>query len=174
MYFVSGGGSGSSSPLVCHHRPFRDVLQSSASGVLLADDRSAVSRHGCHASVVGRPSGSCLSTFQPHSACSGEGSAFSGAGADAGRSVLAAAPLVPGPSGDSAGDSLLPAMKEGSSQTAIFPPLPPELVRASADCVSYLQRSACHAGFSAAVARQQERWPTSFHSRKLPGQVGSL
>ena len=51
-------------------------------------------------------------------------------------------------------DSLLPAKKEGSSQTASFLPLPPEPTRASADCVSYLQRFACHAGFSAAVARQ--------------------
>ena len=62
--------------------------------------------------------------------------------------------LVPRPSGASAGDSLLPAEKEGSSQTAPFPPLPPEPPCASADCVSYLQRSAHYAGFSAAVARQ--------------------
>ena len=58
--------------------------------------------------------------------------------------------MVPGP----AGDSLLPATKEGSSQTAPFPPLPPEPVRASAGCILYLQRSARHAGFSAAVASQ--------------------
>ena len=151
---MSGGGSGSASPLACHHRPFRDVPQSWATGVLLADGRSAVSWHGCHASVVGRPSGLCLSTFRPHSACSGKGLAFSGSGADAGGSFLASAPLVPGPSGASAGDSLLPATKEGSSQTTPFPPLPPEPVRASADCISYLQRSARHADFSAAVARQ--------------------
>ena len=75
---VSEGGSRSSSPLAYQHRPLRDVPQSSASGVLLANVRSAVSWHGCHASVVGRPSGLCLSTFQPPSACSGEGSAFSG------------------------------------------------------------------------------------------------
>ena len=148
---VSADGSQSSSPLACQHLPLRDVPQSSASGALLADVRSAVSWHGCHASVVGRPSGLCLSTFQPPSACSGEGSAFSGVGADASGSILASAPLVPGPFGVSAGDSLLPATKEGSSQMA---PLPPEPVRASADCVSYLQRSARHAGFSAAVARQ--------------------
>ena len=43
---------------------------------------------------------------------------------------------------------------EGSSQTAPFLPLPPEPPCASVDCVSYLQRSARHAGFSAAVARQ--------------------
>ena len=68
--------------------------------------------------------------------------------------ILASAPLVPGPSGAAAGDSLLPATKEGFSQTAPFPPLPPEPVRASADCLSYFQRSAQHASFSAAVARQ--------------------
>ena len=147
---MSSSGSRSSSPLACHHRLLRNVTKSSASGVLLADVRSAVSWHGCHASVVGRPSGLCLSTFRPPSACFGEDSAFLGVGADACGSVLASTPLVPGPSGD----SLLPATKEGSSQTASFPPLPPEPVRASADCVSYLQRSARHAGFSAAVARQ--------------------
>ena len=81
-------------------------------------------------------------------------SAISGVGAYAGGSVLASALLVSGPSGASGGDSLLPDTKEGSSQTAPFPPLPPELPRASANCVSYLQRSAHHAGFSAAVARQ--------------------
>ena len=53
-----------------------------------------------------------------------------------------------------AGDSLLPATKEGSSQTAAFPPLPPEPVRASADCLSYLRRSTRQAGFSEAVASQ--------------------
>ena len=151
---VSADGSRSSSPLACQHRPLLDVAQSWASGVLHADVRSAVSWHGCHASVVGRPSGLCLSTFQPPSACSGEGSALSGVGADSGGSVLASAPLVPRPSGASAGDSLLPATKEGSSQTAPFPPLPPEPICASADCVSYLQRSSRHAGFSAAVTRQ--------------------
>ena len=69
-------------------------------------------------------------------------------------SVLASTPLVSGPSGVSGGDSLLPATKEGSSQTTTFPSLPPEPPRASADCVSYIQRSARHSGFSAAVARQ--------------------
>ena len=140
--------------MACHHRPLRDVPEPSASGVLLADVRPAVSWHGCLASVVGRPSGLCLSTFRPPSASSGEGSVFPGVGADAGGSVLALAPLVPGPSGSAAGDSLLPATKEGSSQTALYPLLPPEPVRASADRVSYLQRSARHAGFSAAVACQ--------------------
>ena len=45
-------------------------------------------------------------------------------------------------------------MKEGSSQTATFPSLPPEPVRASADCISYIRRSASQAGFSDAVASQ--------------------
>ena len=58
---VSAGGSRSSSLLACQHRPFRDVPQSSTSGVLLADVRSIVSWHGCHASVVGQSSGLCLS-----------------------------------------------------------------------------------------------------------------
>ena len=70
--FMYGSLSRSSS-LACQHRPFCDVPQSSASGVLLADDRSAVSWQGCHASVVGWPSGLCLSTFWPHSKGSGEG-----------------------------------------------------------------------------------------------------
>ena len=91
---------------------------------------------------------SSRSTVRPHCTGSGEGSAITGVGADSGGSILASAPLVSGPS---AGDSLLPATKEGSSQTAPFPPKPP---RASADCLSYLQRSARHAGFSAAVPRQ--------------------
>ena len=73
-----------------------------------------------------------LSTLRPPSSCLGEGLGLSGVGADAGGSVLASAPLIPGPSGAAAGDSLLPATKEGSSQTATFPPLPPEPVRASA------------------------------------------
>ena len=102
---------------------------------------------------MGWLSGSCLSTFWAHSTCSGEGSEFSGVGADTGGFVLASATLVPKPPGASAGDSLLPAMKEGSLQTAPFPPLPPEPVHASADSVSYLQRSGRHAGFSTAVAR---------------------
>ena len=150
---VSGGVTRSSSPVASHHRPFHDVAQSSAAGVLLADDRSAVSWHGCHAPAVGQLSGLCLSIFRPHSAGSGEGSSISGVGAYAGGSVLTSAPLVSRLSGASGGDSLLPATKEGSSQTAPFPLLPPEPPCASADCVSYLQRSARHAGFSAAVAR---------------------
>ena len=58
------------------------------------------------------------------------------------------------PSGTASGDPPLHATKEGSSQTTPFPSLPPEPVRASADCLSYLRRSARQAGFSDAVAGQ--------------------
>ena len=92
--------------------------------------------------------------FPPPSAGSGEGSAISRVGAYASGSVLASAPLVSGPSGVSGGGSLLPATKERSSQTAPFPPLTPEPPRASADCVSYIKRSARHSSFSQAVGRQ--------------------
>ena len=45
-------------------------------------------------------------------------------------------------------------MKEGSSQTTPLPSLPPEPVRASVDCLSYLRRSVRQAGFSDTVAGQ--------------------
>ena len=45
-------------------------------------------------------------------------------------------------------------MEEGSSQTTPLSSLPPEPVRASADCLSYLRQSARQAGFSDAVAGQ--------------------
>ena len=88
--------------------------------------------------------------FPPFSG-SGEGPAVQRVGADVNSSILASASLVPGPSGASGGDSLLPATTEGSSQTA---PLPSEPPRASADCLAYLQQSARHSGFSWVVARQ--------------------
>ena len=62
--------------------------------------------------------------------------------------------MVPGPSGASGGDSLLPATTEGSSQAAPLPSLSSEPPRASADCLAYLQGSARHSEFSLAVARQ--------------------
>ena len=65
---------------------------------------------------------------------------------------MVSTPLISGPSGASGGDSLLPATKEGSSQTAAFPPLPPEPPHASADCLSLIQRSTRHLGFSKGVA----------------------
>ena len=92
--------------------------------------------------------------FRPDSAGSGQGSAVQGSGAHLGGSIFDSAPLVPGPSGASGGDSLLPATKEGSSQTSAFPPLQPESPNASADCLSFVERSARHFGFSKAVAHQ--------------------
>ena len=85
---------------------------------------------------------------------SGEGPAVQRVGADINGSFLASASLVPGPSGASAGDSLLPATTEGSSHTAPLPSLSSEPLPASADCLAYLQRSAHHSGFSSAMARQ--------------------
>ena len=70
-----------------------------------------------------------------------------------------------GPSGASGGDSLLPSMKEGSSQTTALPPEPP---RASADCLSFVERSTHHFGFSKAVARQL---PTPIDPCKLSSEV---
>ena len=151
---VSSGCGGAPSPVASHHRPLRDLPEPSPAGVLLTDVRPACCGHRCHAAVVRWPPGLCLPTFRPPSSGVGEGSGLPGVGADAGGSVLASAPLIPGPSGAAAGDSLLPAMKEGSSQTAAFPPLPPEPVRTSTDCLSYLRRSARQAGFSEAVASQ--------------------
>ena len=69
-----------------------------------------------------------------------------GDGANAGSSVLALTPLVPGPSGASGGIPILPS--------TAFPSLPPESPRAQADCVSFIQRSARHFRFSSGVARQ--------------------
>ena len=63
-------------------------------------------------------------------------------------------PLVSGPSGASGGCSGVPPTAEGSAQTAPLPSLSPEPPRASADCISYLERSARSFGFSSAVARQ--------------------
>ena len=137
--------------MASHYKSLRDLPEPSPAGVILSDVRPEGCGHRCHAAVVGRPPGLRLPTFQPPSSCVGEGSGLPGIGADAGGSVLASAPLVPGPSQAVAGDSFLPAMKEGSSQTASFPP---ERVRASADCLSYLRRSVRQAGFSEAVASQ--------------------
>ena len=87
----------------------------------------------------------------------GEGSGVQESGADVGGSVLASTPVVPGPSGASAGGSSFPAKKEGSSQTAPFPSIPPLTVHATVDCLSYIRRSARQAGFSNAVAGQLAR-----------------
>ena len=125
--------------------------ESPSSGVLFTHGRSSVSGHGCHAPVVGRPPGLCLPSLRLDPSGSGQGPAIPGSGAHAGSSILGSTPLVSKPSG---GDSLLPARKEGSTQTAAFPPLSPEPPSASADCVSFVERSAHHFGFSKAVARQ--------------------
>ena len=147
---VSSGCGGTPSPVASHHSPLRDF----PAGVLLTDVRPAGCGHGCHAAVVGWPPGLRLPTLRPPSSGVGESLGFQGVGADTGGSLLASAPLVPGPSGAAAGDPPLPATKEGFSQTATFPPLPPEPVHASADCLSYLRRSARQAGFSDAVVSQ--------------------
>ena len=75
-------------------------------------------------------------------------------GAHVGGSVLASTLLVSGPSGVSGGCPSVPSTSEGSTQTASLPSFPPEPPRASADCVSYIERSARTYGFSLAVARQ--------------------
>ena len=87
---------------------------------------------------MGWPPGLCLPSLRLDPSGSGQGPAIPGSGAHAGSSVLDSTPLVPGPYGVSGGDSLLPAKKEGSTQTAVFPPLPPEPPRASADCVLFV------------------------------------
>ena len=140
--------------MASHHRPFRDVNDTSPSSVLLADVRHDVCGHQCNVAVLGRSAGVRLPAVQPSSEGVGESSGFQGLGADVGGTLLASAPLVPGPSRAAPGDPPFPATKEGSSQTAPLPSLPPEPVCASVDCVSYLRRSAHQAGFSDAVAGQ--------------------
>ena len=143
--------------MASHHRPLRDVSEPSPAGVFLPHLRPTVSRHGCDVAVVGRPAGLRLPSLRPSSSGVGEGSGFPGSGADVGGSILdstESTPLVPRPSGAASRDPPLPATKEGSSQTTPFLPLPPEPVRDSADCISYIRRSACQAGFSDAVASQ--------------------
>ena len=140
--------------MACHRRPLRDVSEPSPASVFLTHVRPTVSWHGCNVAVVGWAAGLRLPSLQPSSSGLGEGSGFQGPGADVGGSFLASAPLVPGPSGAASGDPPLPSTKEGSSQTATFPSLPPEPVRASADCISYIRRSPRQAGFSDVVASQ--------------------
>ena len=154
MDFVSSGSVRAPASVASHHQPLHDVAEPSPAGVFLAHVRPTVSRHGCYVAVVGRAAGLCLPSVQSSSSSIGEGSGFQGPGADIGSSFLSSAPLVPGPSGAVSGDPPLPATKEGSSQTATLSSLPPESVRASADCLSYIRRSALQAGFSDAVASQ--------------------
>ena len=102
----------------------------------------------------GRAPGLCLSPLRSDPSGSGQDPAIAGFGAHPGGSVLDATTLVPGSPGASGGDSFLPTTKEGSSRTAAFPPLPPEPSHASADCISFMQRSTRHFRFSKGVASQ--------------------
>ena len=104
---MSGGLPTASTPVACHHRSLHDVAQSPSAGVFLADGGSAVSSHGCHAPVVGWPSGLCLPSLRPHLMSSGEGTTISGVGVDSSGSVLDSTPRVSGPSGASGEDSFL-------------------------------------------------------------------
>ena len=154
---MSSGLRGTLTSLACHDRPLRDVNDASPSGVLLADVRPDICGHRCDVTFLGRSTGICLSPVRTASSGFGEGSGVQESGADVGSSVLASTPVVPGPSGAAPGGSPFPAQKEGSSQTTPFPSLPPPTVRATVDCVSYLRRSARHAGLSNAVAGQLAR-----------------
>ena len=171
MDFMSLGLRGIASPLACHDRPVRDSDDPSSAGVLLADVRPDVGGHRCDVTILGWSTGVCLSPVRPPSSGTSEGSGIPQPGAHVGGSVLDSTPVVPGPSGASGGDSPFPSKKEGPSQTAPFPSLPPPAVHATVDCVSYIRRSARQAGFSNAVAGQLS---TPFHPCQLPGQVGSL
>ena len=140
--------------MACHNTPLRDDNDTSPSGVLLADVRPDVCQHRCDVTVLGRSTGVCFSPVRTPSSGVVEGSGVQESGADVGGPVLASTPVVPGPSGASAGGSPFPAKKEGSSQTIPFPSIPPTTVHATVDCVSYLRRSARQVGFSNAVAGQ--------------------
>ena len=95
---MSSGLRGTSTSMASHHRPFRDVNDTSPSSVLLADVRRDVCGHRCDVAVLGRSAGVRLPAVQPSSEGVGESSGFQGLGADVGGSLLASAPLVPGPS----------------------------------------------------------------------------
>ena len=148
---------GASASLACVHRSFRDGFESSVSSVLLADGRSAVGGHRCDDAALGRFAGVCLPSVRSAPACPREGSAIQGSGAHPSGSVLASAPLVSLPSGASGDCPSGPSTSEGFTQTAAFPSLLPEPPRASADCLSYIERSARTFGFSSAEARQLAR-----------------
>ena len=141
-----------------YYRPVRHILEPSPSRLLLADGRSAVGRHRCDDAAVGWTLGLCLPSLWPSPVRRREGPAISGVGAHICGSVLASVPLVSGPSGASGGCPSVPSTSEGSTQTATLPSFPPELPCASADCVSYIERSARTFGFSSEVARQLARY----------------
>ena len=136
------------------YRPLSHVVEPSPSRLLLADGRSAVGGHGCDDTAVGCSSGLCLPSLRPSPVRHREGPAISGVGAHVSGSILASTPLVSGASG---GCPSVPSMSEGSTQTAPLPSFPPEPPRASADCISYIERSTRTFGFSSAVARQLAR-----------------
>ena len=112
---VSSGCGGAPPSVASHHRPLCDLFEPSPASVFLSHARPAVRRHGCDAAVMGRPPSLRLPSLRPSSSGIGESSGVQEAGADVGGSVLASAPLVPGPSGAASGDPPLPATKEGSS-----------------------------------------------------------
>ena len=159
---LSSGISGVASPMAGEHRHVCDFLECSSPSVLCSSCGSAVGGHGCHDSVVGRSSGVCLPYFRPSASCAVEGSAIQGSGAHPCGSVLASVPLVSRPSGASGGCPSVPSTTEGSTQTAAFPPLPPEPPCALSNCVPCLERSTRAFGFTSAVARQLARcWRAS-------------
>ena len=123
-------------------------------GLLFVDGRSAVGGHGCPALVVGRLPDLCLPTLWLDPSGSVQGPPIPGSGAYSGCPILGSTPLVSRPAGASGGGPLLPSKKEGSTQTTSLPPLPPEPPYASADCLSFIERSTRHFGFSKTVARQ--------------------
>ena len=144
-------------PVACDYRLLRHFVEPSPSHLLFSDGRSAVGRYRCNDATMGWSSGLCLPSLQPSPERHHEGPAVLGVGAHVGGSVLASTPLVSGASEASGGCPSVPSMLEGSAQTASLPSFPPEPPRASADCVSYIERFARTFGFSSAVAQQLAR-----------------
>ena len=93
-----GGFLAASSPVASHSRSVCHGPQSPSPCVIFSYGGPTVSWHRCHAPELGWPPGLRLPSLWPHLSGLGEGPAVSGAGADLGGSVLATAPLVPGPS----------------------------------------------------------------------------
>ena len=154
---LPSGVLGASASVAGDHRPVCDFPLGSSSSLLFSSGGSAVSGYGHHGAAVGRSAGLCLPSFRLAAPCAVEGSAVQGSGAHACGSVLASMSLVSGPSGASGGCPSVPPTAEGSTQTAPLPSLSPEPPCASADCLSYIERSARSFGFSSAVARQLAR-----------------
>ena len=147
---LCGGVSPASSPLASHHQPLCDLPQSLVAGLLFptVDPQSA----GTDA-MLQSWDGLQAYAFPPFGLLSRVlAKVRQSQGLE--LTLIATTSMVPGLSGASGGDPLLPATMEGSSQTAPLPSLSPEPPRASADCLAYIQRSARHSGFSSVVARQ--------------------